>query len=102
VFHFHVSFYSRESDCWDAVGWWFMAIACFILRFVIPIFSVALCLVVHFELKDGSNAYSLLFMSYGFTCLFSTISFLPYLKKQFMDTWTWYRHRRATKGKVMS
>ena len=44
VFHFHVSFYSRSSQCWDAVGWWFMILATFMLRVVVPIGCVVIAM----------------------------------------------------------
>ena len=81
VFHFHISFYSRNYSCWDAMGWWFYLLGSIILRILIPIACIAIGLIAHFELKDGSNAYILLLMSNAFTSFGSTIGFVTYIKK---------------------
>ena len=87
-FHFHVSFYSKTSDCWDAVGWYFLFIALLLLRFIIPMACIAIALKAHFELAaEGSNAYGLLLMSHAFTCIGATLSYLFQSRKQVLGTY---------------
>ena len=81
MLNFHVSFYSRSSDCWDAIGWYFHTITIFLLRIVIPIASIIIALMAHFELENGSNSYSLLLMSHAFTCIGTSMTYVFYFKK---------------------
>jgi len=80
VFHFHVSWYSRRNRCWDFAGWYCMAIKNFILRGVIPVWSIIIAFVAMFNMRKGTNSYNLLLMSHALTSFFSTIHFAFYFK----------------------
>lgn len=81
VFHFHVSWYSRNNQCWDKVGWWFMALNVVICRVIIPLISFSFAIYNMIEKSKGSNAYNILQMSHALTILFSGFQFCFYFKR---------------------
>ena len=95
LIQFHVSWYSRSCQCWDAVGWWFMAASTVIVRAVIPIASL---IITAIDLSNSeefqSNVYDLLQVSHALTLLFSAMHFGFYAKRQLVDTFRWHRKRR--------
>ena len=73
VIHFHVSWYSCNNQCWDKLGWWFMAVSIAIVRVLIPLTSFSIAIYNMIQKQGGSNAYNLLQMSHALTILFSAI-----------------------------
>ena len=95
LIQFHVSWYSRSCQCWDAVGWWFMAVSTVIVRAVIPIASLVItAIVIKGSDEKESNVFNLLQVSHALTMLFSTIHFGFYAKRQLVETFRWHRKRR--------
>ena len=95
LIQFHVSWYSRSCQCWDAAGWWFMAASTVIVRAVIPIVSLIITAIDVSKSEEGlSNTYDLLQVSHALTLLFSAIHFGFFAKRQLVDTFRWHRRRR--------
>ena len=102
VFHFHVSFYSRSSECWDRCGWYFLVTAVFMVRVAIPIASMVIAIDAYMKFHEGSNCYSLLLLFHAVTSCATTCSYIFFFKRQFLDTHTWYKNRRNMSNKVLN
>jgi len=78
-----------------------MAINVTLLRFVIPVVSMSHAFFALVDMKDGTDAYSLLLTSHAITCGISSVGYIFYAKKQVCDTFIWYKNRRVAKNKIM-